>query len=144
MAKGKTQSFKSRSAILLALILVLGFGAAALRIGWLQTFQAEELRKKAVAQQLTDTTLSAKRGSIYDRNMEPLAESATVWRVVLAPVYLKTDEDRRIVAKGLAEILEMDEEKIFEKSQQDSYYAELKRQIETDVRDKILAFCETL
>ena len=144
MAKGKTQSFKSRSAILLALILVLGFGAAALRIGWLQTFQAEELRKKAVAQQLTDTTLSAKRGSIYDRNMEPLAESATVWRVVLAPVYLKTDEDRRIVAKGLAEILEMDEEKIFEKSQQDSYYVELKRQIETDVRDKILAFCETL
>ena len=110
MAKGKTQSFKSRSAILLALILVLGFGAAALRIGWLQTFQAEELRKKAVAQQLTDTTLSAKRGSIYDRNMEPLAESATVWRVVLAPVYLKTDEDRRIVAKGLAEILDMDEE----------------------------------
>ena len=144
MAKGKTQSFKSRSAILLALILVLGFGAAALRIGWLQTFQAEELRKKAVAQQLTDTTLSAKRGSIYDRNMEPLAESATVWRVVLAPVYLKTDEDRRIVAKGLAEILDMDEEKIFEKSQQDSYYVELKRQIETDVRDKILAFCETL
>lgn len=144
MAKGKTQSFKSRSAILLALILVLGFGAAALRIGWLQTFQAEELRKKAVAQQLTDTTLSAKRGSIYDRNMEPLAESATVWRVVLAPVYLKTDEDRRIVAKGLAEILDMDKEKIFEKSQQDSYYVELKRQIETDVRDKILAFCETL
>ncbi len=144
MAKGKTQSFKSRSAILLALILVLGFGAAAFRIGWIQTVQSEELRKKAVAQQLTDTTLSAKRGSIYDRNMELLAESATVWRVVLAPVYLKTDEDRRIVAKGLAEILEMDEEKIFEKSQQNSYYVELKRQIESDTRQKILDFCEVL
>ncbi len=144
MAKGKTQSFKSRSAILLVLILVLGFGAAALRIGWLQTVEAEELRKKAVAQQLTDTPLSAKRGSIYDRNMEPLAESATVWRVVLAPVYLKTDEDRRIVAKGLAEILDMDEEKIFEKSQRDSYYVELKRQIESDVRQEILDFCEVL
>lgn len=126
------------------IILVIGFGAAACRLGYLQIFKASELSQKATAQQLTDTTLSAKRGTIYDRNREVLAESATVWRVVLAPVHLETDEERRVVAKGLSEILDIDEETIFEKSKQSSYYVEIKRQIETDTREKILEFSEKL
>ncbi len=144
MAKGTNQTFRKRSAILLVIILVLGFGVAMLRLGYLQIVMADELQQKATAQQLTDTTLSAKRGTIYDRNREILAESATVWRVVLAPVYLETDEERRIVAQGLSEILGIDEETIFEKSKQSSYYVEIKRQIESDTRQQILDFCEKL
>ncbi len=144
MAKGTNQTFRKRSAILLVIILALGFGTAMFRLGYLQIFMADELQQKATAQQLTDTTLSAKRGTIYDRNREILAESATVWRVVLAPVYLETDEERRIVSRGLSEILDIDEETIFEKSKQSSYYVEIKRQIESDTRQEILDFCEKL
>ena len=45
----------------------------------------------AVSQQLKDTKISAERGTIYDCNMKPLAQSATVWTVALEPLYLKKD-----------------------------------------------------
>ena len=144
MAKGKKQTFKSRSNVLLAIILILGFGAAVCRLGYLQIFQANELQQSAVNQQLTDTTLSAKRGTIYDANKKVLAISASVWRVVLAPVYLEDDTQRRIVADGLSEIVDVDRETIFEKSQQNSYYVEIKRQVESDVREKVLEFMDKL
>ncbi len=144
MAKGKKQTFKSRSNRLLIILILLGFGAAVCRLGFLQIFKAGELGQRAVDQQLTDTTLSAKRGTIYDANGKVLATSASVWRVVLAPVYLDTDEERHIVAKGLSAILGVDEEKIFEKSKQKSYYVEIKRQVESDVRQQVLDFIEKI
>ena len=144
MAKGTKQTFKSRSNMLLAIILILGFGAAICRLGYLQIFKADELESRAVNQQLTGTELPAKRGTIYDVNGKTLAESATVWRVVLAPIYLETDEERQIVSDGLAEILDLKSEDIFEKSKQQSYYVEIKRQIEKDTRTKILEFMDKL
>lgn len=144
MAKGKKQTFKARSNRLLIILILIGFGAAICRLGYLQIFKANELGQKAVDQQLTDTTLSAKRGTIYDANGKVLATSASVWRVVLAPIYLETDEERQIVAKGLSEILDVEEEKIFEKSKQQSYYVEIKRQVESDVREKVLEFIDKL
>ncbi|MGN0453321.1 MAG: penicillin-binding transpeptidase domain-containing protein [Ruminococcus sp.] len=144
MAKGAKQMFEKRSRNLLIMILVIGFGAAICRLGYLQVFKAAELEQKAVSQQLTDTTLSAKRGTIYDRNGKVLATSASVWRVVLAPVYLHNDEERHIVADGLAEILDLDSDYIFEKSQQSSYYVEIKRQIESDTRQEVLDFIDKI
>ena len=144
MAQGLNQKFTKRVSILLLIIIILGFGAAAVRLGWLQIFDAAKLQKSAVDQQLSDTELSAKRGTIYDRNGKILAASASVWKVVLAPIYFETDEEREIVSKGLAEILELDEEKIYEKSKQKSYYVEIKRQIESDTREKLLEFMDEL
>ncbi len=138
------RNFKLRSNILLAIILIIGFGAAISRLGYLQIFMADELQQRAVDQQLKDTVISAKRGTIYDANGKILATSASVWRVVLAPVYFEDDEERRFVSKELSEILEVDEEKIFEKSQQNSYYVEIKRQIESDTREEILKFQDEL
>ena len=144
MAQGVNQKFNKRAAWLMLIILVLGFGAAFVRLGYLQLVQSSELQKKAVDQQLSDTELSAKRGTIYDTNGKILAASASVWKVVLAPIYFDNDEERRIVAKGLSEILEVDEQEIFEKAQQESYYVEVKRQIESDVREKVLKFMDVL
>lgn len=144
MAKGKKQTFKSRSNILLAIVLILGFGAAVCRLGYLQIFKADELQSKAVNQQLTPATLPAKRGTIYDVNGKTLAESASVWKVVVAPVYLETDEERRIVADGLAEILELDKEKVFEKTKGNSYYVEVKKQVEKDKREEVLEFMDKI
>jgi len=144
VAKGKKQTFKSRSQILLAIILILGFGAAVLRLGYLQIFKADELQSKAVNQQLTPAVLPAKRGTIYDVNGKTLAESASVWKVVIAPVYLENDEDRRIVADGLAEILDLDKEKVFEKTKQNSYYVEIKKQVEKDKREEVLEFMDKI
>lgn len=144
MAQGVNQKFSKRASWLLLIILVLGFGAAIVRLGYLQLVQASDLQKRAVDQQLSDTELSAKRGTIYDTNGKILAASASVWKVVLAPVYFENDEERHIVSKGLSEILDVDEDKIFEKSQQKSYYVEVKRQIESDTREEVIKFMDQL
>ena len=144
MAQGSNQKFSKRAMRLLAFILAIGFGAAVVRLGFLQLVQSADLQKRAVDQQLSDTELSAKRGTIYDTNGKILAASASVWKVVLAPVYFEDDEERRIVASGLAKILELDEEAVFKKAQQESYYVEVKRQIESDTREKVLKFMDEL
>lgn len=144
MAQGINQRFNKRTAWLMVIVLVIGFGAAIFRLGYLQLVQGSELQKRAVDQQLSDTELSAKRGTIYDTNGKILAASASVWKVVLAPVYFENDEERRIVAKGLSEILEVDEEAVFKKAQEESYYVEVKRQIESDTREKVLKFMDEL
>ena len=144
MAQGSHQKLNKRINILLAILLVLGFGTAIFRVGYLQIIKGNELQKLAVDQQLADTELPAKRGTIYDTNGKILAASSTVWKVVLAPVYFETDEERRIVAKGLSQILDVKEETIYEKAQQKSYYVEIKRQVESNTREKVLEFIDLL
>lgn len=142
--KGPNQRLRQRTAILIIVILVLGFGAALTRLSFLTLVQGSSLQEAAVEQQLKDTTLPAKRGTIYDANGKVLAESASVWQVVIAPIYLKTDEQREAVAKGLSEILELDYDNVYQKTQQESYYVVVKRKIEVETRDKILELIDTL
>ncbi len=143
-AKGPNQRLRQRTAILIILILLIGFGAAITRLAYLTLIQGNALQEDAVDQQLKDTTISAKRGTIYDANGKVLAESASVWQVVMAPAYLKDDKQRKAVAQGLSEILELDYDNVYEKTQQNSYYVVVKRKIETEARDKILKFIDTL
>lgn len=145
MSDNVLKLIKKRSMILLILIIVLGFGSITCRLAYLHLAKGEELADRAVDQQLHDTTVSAKRGSIYDRNGNILATSASVWKVILAPVYFENDEQRQFVSSGLASILGMDANDIYEKAQlTDSYYQTIKRQIESDEKDKVLEFCDTI
>lgn len=145
MSDNVLKLIKKRSAILLIIILVFGFGSITFRLLYLHLIKGEELADKAVDQQLQDTTVSAKRGTIYDRNGKILATSASVWKVILAPAYFENDEQRTFVSQGLASILGMEESDIYEKaSKTDSYYQTIKRQIESDEKDKILEFCDTM
>lgn len=133
-------SIRKRSYWLLALILIFGFGSIACRLFYLHIIQGQELSERAVDQQLSDTTVSAKRGSIYDRNGNTLASSASVWKVILAPAYFENDKQREYVSQELADILGMDYKEILELAKKtDSYYQTVKRRIESDERDKILA-----
>lgn len=135
---GPNQRLRRRSVLLILLILVAGFGAVISRLAYLQIVDAAYLQERAVEQQLTDTTINAKRGTIYDTNGKILAQSASVWKVVLAPAYFKTEEQRVTVAKELAEILDLDEKNVYEKTQQNSYYVIVKRKIESDTREEII------
>lgn len=135
---GPNKKLRNRTVVLILFILVVGFGAIICRLAYLQIFQSTYLQEKAVEQQLTDTTLTAKRGTIYDTNGKILAQSASVWQVVLAPAYFETEEQRVDVAKELARILELDETNVYEKTQKDSYYVVVKRKIESDKREEII------
>lgn len=141
---GVNQKLSRRTAILLALIIVCGLGSAILRIAYLQIVKGEALSQKAVEQQLHDTEISAKRGTIYDRTGKVLAQSASVWRVVMAPIYFTEDEQREYVASELASILDLDYNDVLEDTRQKVYYVNVKRKIESKERKKILDLQEKI
>lgn len=142
--KGPAQRLRQRTAILILLILVLGFGAAVLRLTYLTTIQSSELQESAVDIQLADTTVSAKRGTIYDANGNVLAESASVWQVVMSPVNFKNDKQRQAAAKGLSEIFDLEYNDVLDDTKQQSHYVVVKRRIESDEREKVLELIDTL
>lgn len=142
--KGPAQRLRQRTAILILLILVFGFGAAILRLTYLTTVQSSKLQEAAVDLQLADTTVSAKRGTIYDANGNVLAESASVWQVVMAPVNFKNDKQRQAAAKGLSEIFDLEYNDVLEDTKQQSQYVVVKRRIESDEREKVLELIDTL
>ena len=142
--KGPAQRLRQRTAILILLILVLGFGAAVLRLTYLTTVQSSELQESAVDLQLADTTVSAKRGTIYDANGNVLAESASVWQVVMSPVNFKNDKQRQAAAKGLSEIFDLEYNDVLDDTKQQSHYVVVKRRVESDEREKVLELIDTL
>ena len=143
-SKGPKQRLRQRSTILIIIILILGFGATLTRLALLTIVQGSDLQERAVDQQLADTTLTAKRGTIYDANGNVLAESASVWQVVMAPINFKNDEQREAAARGLSEIFGLEYENVLEKTKQKSYYSVVKRKIEVAERDKVIELVNKL
>ncbi len=139
MAKGTTIRMWHRTTFVLLALVIIGFGAIIVSLARLQLVEGENLSTRAIENQLKNTSISAQRGTIYDCNMKPLAQSATVWKVVLEPAFI-TDKNRDLIATGLAKILNMDKNEIIEHSKKKTYYDELKRKVETDVKDQILKF----
>lgn len=137
--KGTSAQLWTRSIWVMVIIIVLGFGVVAARLLYLQTFMAEELQKRAVEQQLSNTELTAKRGSIYDCNGNILAQSVTVWDIVMEPANIK-DEYGMEIAEGLHEILGTDVQEVYEKTKENHYYAVVKRKVDTDVKDRVMKF----
>ena len=139
---GANQRLRRRTVWLLIIILAVGFGAVITRLAYLQLVQGEELQRRAIEQQLADTPISAKRGTIYDTKGKILAQSASVWRVVMAPAYFddgpEGDEQRAFVASRLASILELDEAELLEDTKQNTYYVSVKRRVESAQKDQII------
>ncbi|ANU55129.1 PASTA domain-containing protein [Acutalibacter muris] len=145
MAKGTTEKIKKKALGLMYALLIVGFGAAAISLVHWQLIEGEELKSAALEQSLRSTGLPAMRGTIYDATgTKVLAQSASVWTVVLEPHYLADNDNlRRIVANGLSEILELDAMELYERTGvAGSYYDVVERKVETDVRDRIVKFME--
>lgn len=142
MAKSKKAIAKSKATFVFAVVMVLFLWAIFYLVRW-QVFRGEELKTKAMNQSLQTTALTANRGTIYDATGDKvLAQSASVWTVTLEPAYIKNDAEREKIADGLSEILDMDREKVLEKTKQKSYFTYLKRKVETEIKDEILKFLD--
>ena len=140
MSKGINIRMQRRSLVVLIVLVFIGFPVLIFRLVNLQIVQGEYLQKMASEQQLTDTKINPKRGTIYDRNMNILAQSASVWTVVLEPAYIDTDQKRELICSGMSEILNIDKEKLLELSKNKSCYNIIKKKVESDIKDKIIEF----
>lgn len=117
--------------LVLLLFLLVG------RILYWQVVRGEELRDKAISQQTNKTNINASRGVIYDRNGKALAESATVNTLVCNPQQIAKDEAAELVSAKLAEILDMEYDKVYSILTKSNRYQIVKKRISVEETDKI-------
>lgn len=108
-----------RTLFLMIVCGIVAFSVLAIRLYKLQIIDHDFYEDMAISQQLRETSTSASRGTIYDRNMNVLAMSADVENVYLSPAEIeKYGEDIDLIADNLSEILDIDREEIVEKQRQ--------------------------
>ena len=99
----------------MAIFGLLAFLPAALQLYKLMVIDYEYYAKLALRNQTRTTTVSAKRGTIYDVNMHILACSVSVENIYLAPHELKqAKEDISAISDALGQILDLDPERIMQ------------------------------
>ncbi len=138
MAQKKKLNIKKRMLALYGCLLG-GMAVLLLRTGYLQIVRGNELKQAAVEQQTRDSIVSSERGTIYDRNMKVLAQSASTNMVCVVPVTIKEVGNAEEVARALSEILELDYESVYAKTQKNSYYEIVKRRVESEQVEEIRA-----
>lgn len=141
-AGGPNRQMLRRVLALMAVFGVAAFAVLILRLYRLQITDHEYYEELAIGQQLREAPTVIERGAIYDRKGRPLALSASVENVFLSPAEIdQNGEDRALIARGLAEILDVDEETVLEKSRQTgSWYVTVKRRVERETADAVRAF----
>lgn len=128
---------------LLAIIIILGFGATIFGMGYSQLYKGDFFKTKAETQQLSDTAITAQRGIIYDANMSVLAQSASAWKISLnatafAEIPAKAQEQ---VYSVLMNTLGVTREYLENKASYKQYNSvSIKTKVEKEAKDKLEAF----
>jgi len=117
------------------------------RTAWIQIINGEELSRKALEQQTSDNTVSAKRGNIYDRNYKVLASNTTVETISITPENIRNSIENKgltvgRVAEQIAEILGLKPETVEAKIAKESSFEYLKKKVEKDIADDLRTYME--
>lgn len=108
------------------------------RVGYWSLLKGEWLQEKAQKQWTRDVEVDAKRGSIYDRNMYVLAQSAAADTVAIQPEAIAKAGNADQVAEELSRILDMPREDVYAKATNtEKKEIWLKRQITTEQSEEI-------
>lgn len=125
---------RKRIAICMAVFLAL-FAVLSGQLFNLQVLRAEELQTRAQAQWTSESVIAPRRGSIYDRNGQVLAMSATAYTASVSP---RQVADAEAFARILAPVLNMNEETIRKKASDTSKGGvTLSRQLSRDTAQQL-------
>lgn len=119
--------------MLLGLLCVI-VAAVALRLFWLQVVDGPRLASEAEGRRTNVVTLTARRGTIYDRNGKVLAMSVECQTIYANP---KVVENASAVAQVLAQNLGGVASDYVGDLTADTTFRYIKRQVDQDVADKI-------
>ena len=119
--------------MLLGLLCVI-VAAVALRLFWLQVIDGPRLASEAEGRRTNVVTLTARRGTIYDRNGKVLAMSVECQTIYANP---KVVENASAVAQVLAQNLGGVASDYVGDLTADTTFRYIKRQVDQDVADKI-------
>ena len=127
---------KKRMIIVLLGTIVMGI-ILILHTAYIQFVQAQELQQKANNQQASKRTVTASRGTIYDRTGENiLAKSSTVETVTVNPVNISA-ENKEKVARVLSDIFEVDYDKILKRVKKNSSIETIAKRVDKEKTDNL-------
>lgn len=143
-AKGPDNRMRARIGALTLLFVVCGFGLIALRLLYMQVFQYDFYIQQATSLQTRDSFITPNRGTIYDANMQVLAESASVERICVTPGAVVSESDvkkgisaesqQQTLATILSDTLDVDYDTVLGKIQNtDSGYEIIAQKVDKDV-----------
>ncbi len=111
------------------------------RLFFLQVSSYDEYKKKTLDNITRETTVSADRGTIYDRNGVVLAENKTVERVFISPIDISGEQERKLISEKLSEILGVEYDTVYEKTGKVKRKDEtVKKNVDKATADKVRAF----
>ena len=167
-ARRANQIVRSRTVLVMLLLGIVTFAALFWRLYNLQIRQHAELQEKAISQQTRSAVVSASRGTIYDRNLNTLAISATAETVLISPLDIEKSvesqkeeqakaaqkaadkgqdytppvlRDQSYIARGLSRILGLEQGAIEERMEKtNSQYEILKKKTDQTISDEVRRF----
>ena len=167
-ARRANQIIRSRTMLVMILLGVVTFVLLFWKLYDLQINRHEEMQERAVGQQTLKAVVTASRGTIYDRDGNVLAASATAESLYLSPkdidAYVKSQEeaiqaaaeraaekgesytppevrDQSYIARGLSRITGVDQAKIENRMEDtNSQYVEIKKKMEQAMADEVRRF----
>lgn len=117
-------------------LLFCAFVALAVRAFWLQALSTDFLQRQGASRYARTLELPAVRGKITDRNGEVMASSLPVKAIWAIPEDVDATPDK---LRQLAQLLDMPQADLKKKLDSDRSFVYLKRQVELDTVDKIVA-----
>jgi len=120
-------------------LFTIGFCLLGGRVFWVQFVRGAELSEKAIQNRMRDVPVESKRGIIYDRNGHELAISISADSVYAIPAELRRSKQEKEVAQKLAQVLGIDENKLYQRLVAKSSFEWIKRQITPEQAKQVRA-----
>ena len=133
----------SKRRILILLFLInIAWIILCIRVGIVQLAQGEKWKEKSEKQQYVSRSITAGRGTIFDRSGKIiLAQSSTVESVTVNPVNISKDNKEK-VAKALSEIFELDYEKVLKRVNRKSSIETIIKRVNKEKTDSLRRWME--
>ncbi|QGT99130.1 Cell division protein FtsI [Peptidoglycan synthetase] [Candidatus Syntrophocurvum alkaliphilum] len=110
----------------------IGFVILTGRIFWVQFVRGAELSEMAIQNRMRDVPVESKRGIIYDRSGNELALSISADSVYAIPAEVRYSEQQKDIARQVAAVLSLEEEKVYERITKHSSFEWVKRKIDVE------------
>lgn len=136
------RALRTRARLVAGLFCAVCFLGLVVRLFYLQLVGSGWYSERALGQQLQDTVVPADRGKIYSADGTLLAANSSCWTLRASPREMPEDK-LELAARGLAQILELDEADLLEKFQQrSSNDCLLRYRVDRTMADAVRDFCE--
>ncbi len=139
---GSNRVILRRISVLMVLFGFVVFIPLVGKLVQLQILEHDSLSQMAVDNQTRKSSITAARGTIYDRNMNILAMSADVENVCIDPNELAlSGQDTDAIAESLSQLLDVDKSRIQKLMEDTSYrYQIVKRKVEQEEASAVRSY----